>query len=274
MTALALEDAHLWYETAGEGRSLVFVHGGWLDGTAWQPQVERFAREYRVVTLDVRGHGRTGATDRGRYSIELFTDDLEALCAHLGLERPILCGLSLGSMVVQEFCARHPDRAAGAILAGALRSMPPVDLPPGAKPFLSPTPALSASLSVAGPRATFRSLLGAVRATTGRRWLSVDPSVRASAMNAVGDVPRSEFRKVFDALYRYDPPALDGVTTPTLVIHGDHETPLVDSQGAEIARAVDDGRRLVLENAGHLVNQDRPGAFNDASATFLESLPP
>ncbi len=97
----------------GRGPSLVFVHGGWLNGRTWRSQVEHFADEYRIVTVDVRGHGYTGSTDPKRYSVELFADDLEAVCAELDLERPIFCGLSLGSMVVQEYLARHPDRATG-----------------------------------------------------------------------------------------------------------------------------------------------------------------
>ena len=276
MAELALEDGRLWYETHGReaSRTLVFVHGGWLNGTAWQPQIDHFVDEYRVVTLDVRGHGKTGATDADRYSIELFADDLEALLAHLEIERPILCGLSLGSMVIQEYLHRHPetDAVAGAILGGAVRSMPPVDLPPGAKSVLSPGPALATSLAMTGSKTTFRSMLQAIRATTGREWLSVDPDVRAAALEAVGEVSRAEYRKVFDALFRYDPPSLAGVEAPTLVIHGEQEAPQVKRQGERIASAVLEGRHVTLENAGHLVNQDRPDAFNAVSASFLGGL--
>ncbi|RKD97620.1 alpha/beta fold hydrolase [Halopiger aswanensis] len=294
MAELTLEDGRLWYETHDpsrtRGQPLVFVHGGWLNGTAWNPQVEHFADDYRIVTLDVRGHGQTGATDADRYSIELFTDDLEALLSHLEIERPVLCGLSLGSMVVQEYLHRHagagtvPDSSsgadatsngtapAGAILGGAVRSMPPVDLPSGVKPFVSPGPALGTALSLTGPKTTFRSLLQSIRATTGQQWLSVDPEVRAAAMDAVGEVSRAEFRKVFDALVRYDPPELTGVDVPTLVVHGEQEAPQVKRQGAQIASAVADGRQVTLEKAGHLVNQDRPTAFNAVSEDFLHGL--
>ncbi|MFC6988538.1 alpha/beta fold hydrolase [Haloplanus sp. GCM10025708] len=92
--------------------------------------MDRFAEDFRVVTFDVRGHGRTGVTDRRRYSIDLFAADLRRLLAHLELDRPLLCGLSLGSMVVQSYLDRHPEDARGAILAGPVRSMPPVELPP------------------------------------------------------------------------------------------------------------------------------------------------
>ncbi|QCW03951.1 alpha/beta fold hydrolase [Natrinema pallidum] len=273
MAELELADGTIWYETSGDGPPLVFVHGGWMNGRAWDPQVERFADDYRVVTLDVRGHGETGSTDPDEYSIGLFTDDLEALLSALDLERPTLCGLSLGSMVVQEYLDRHPDDTAGAILGGAVRSMPPIELPAGLKSFWSPLPALSMSLSVSGSKGTFRSMLSSIQATTGQRWLAVDPAVRAEAIEAVGDIPSTEFRKIFDALYRYDPPALTGVETPTLVVHGEQEAPLVKRQGRQIAAAVADGDQRELAGSGHLVNQDRPLAFNAIAADFLDRLP-
>ncbi|ELY44513.1 alpha/beta fold hydrolase [Natronorubrum sulfidifaciens] len=271
MATLSLDDGTLWYETRGDGQPLVFIHGGWMNGQAWAPQVERFADEYQVVTLDVRGHGKTGATDPSQYSIELFTDDLEVLLSELDLEAPILCGLSLGSMVAQEFLDRHPDRAASAILGGAVRSMPPVDLPTGLKPFLSPLPAVTTSLSMMGPETIFRSLLVSIQATTGEQWLSVDPAVRAAAMDAVGEISRDEFRKVFGALYRYEPSDLSHVETPTLVVHGEQEAPLVKRQGRELVSELA-GEHLELPNAGHLVNQDRPNAFNTEAAAFLEPI--
>ncbi|WP_226040942.1 alpha/beta hydrolase [Natrinema sp. DC36] len=273
MAELELDDGTIWYETTGDGPPLVFVHGGWMDGTAWEPQIEHFADEYRVVTLDVRGHGNTGVTEPDQYSIGLFTDDLETLLSRLEIERPILCGLSLGSMVVQEYLNRHSDDTAGAILGGAVRSMPPVEMPSGVKSFWSPMPALATSLSVSGSKGTFRSMLYSIQATTGERWLSVDPDTRADAIDAVGDIPSAEFRKIFDALYRYDPPELSGIETPTLVVHGEQEAPLVKRQGRQIASAVADGTQLELTESGHLVNQDRPRAFNAAATDFLEDLP-
>ncbi|MFD1564608.1 alpha/beta fold hydrolase [Haloarchaeobius amylolyticus] len=271
MATLEVDDGTIYYETSGDGQPLVFVHGGWMDGSAWEPQVDHFDDEYQVVTLDVRGHGNTGATDVDQYSIELFTDDLEALFSHLEIERPICCGISLGSMVVQEYLDRHPDRAAGAILGGAVRSMPPVELPTGLKPFWSPLPAVSASLSMTGSAGTFQSMLQSIQATTGQRWLSVDSAVRAEAIDSASDIPSAEYRKIFDALYRYDPPELTGVETPTLVVHGEQEVPLVKRQGAQIAAAVATGARVELADSGHLVNQDRPRAFNATAADFLDT---
>ncbi|APX98121.1 alpha/beta fold hydrolase [Natronorubrum daqingense] len=270
MAELALEDGHLWYELQGTGRPLVFIHGGWSNARAWAPQVDRFADEYQILTLDVRGHGNTGATDSERYSIERFTDDLERLLNDLDLEQPVLCGLSLGSMVVQEFLNRHPNDVAGAILAGAVRSMPPLEVPNSTKALFSPTPAIAASVALSGSTATFRSMCGSIRAATGGDWLSVNPEIRRDAIAAVDDIDEAEFRKIFDALYRYNPPDLS-VDTPTLVVHGGSEAPLVKRQGRRLVAGLPRGERVEIPDSGHLVNQDRPAAFNTTCATFLES---
>lgn len=272
MAELQLDDGTLWYQDIGSGAPVVFVHGGWMDGDAWRTQLEHFADEYRAITLDVRGHGRTGATDARRYSIDLFVDDLERLLAHLEVDRPVVCGLSLGSMVAQAYLHRHPEAVAGAVFSGPIQSMPPVDVPAVVKPFVSPMPALEASLSLKGSRATFRSLLHAARATNGGPWLSIDPSTRSRVIDDVGGVPRDEFRKIFGALYRFDPPTLEGVSTPTLAVYGDRESPLVKRHGRRIAADVDDGEWTELRDAGHLVNQDNPTAFNRALGEFLAGV--
>jgi pimeloyl-ACP methyl ester carboxylesterase len=268
MGHVQLSDATLWYDAVGEGPPLVFVHGGWSSAEAWTPQVESFATDFRVVTVDLRGHGRTGATDRRRYSVDLFADDLEAILDHIDAREPILCGLSLGSMVVQTYLDRHPERARGAILAGPVRSVPSVEFPAW-PPLASPLPALSASLSTVGSAATFRSLLWANRLPVGDPWLAVDPSVRSQAIETAGGVSPSEFRKIFDALYQFDPPALSGVSTPTLVVYGDEESALLKRQGEQILAAVERGEQAVVPEAGHLVNLDDPEAFNAACSRFL-----
>lgn len=274
MATLALDDGTLWYEETGEGAALVCVHGGWMDAEAWRPQVEHFADDYRVITMDLRGHGDTGVTDRRRYSVDLLVDDLERLLAHLDVDRPILCGLSLGAMVVQSYLDSHPDGAAGAVIAGPVRSMPPIDLPRGLKSVVSPLPAIAATASTVGTTATFRSLLCSIRSTTGRPWLSVEPSVRSQAVDTVGDVSPDEYRKIFGALYEFEPPDLSRVETPALVVYGDHESPLVKRQGEQLAATVARGTRREIADAGHLVNLDSPAAFNAACAEFFAGLDP
>jgi non-heme chloroperoxidase len=270
MAALELDDGSLWYEERGAGTPLVFLHGAWMSGDAWEHQLDHFAEEYRVVSLDSRGHGRTGGTDPRRYSIELFADDLEALLAHLEVDRPILCGLSMGNMVIQEYLSRHPDGPAAAVLGGPVRSLPPVALPQSLKALTSPAPGLATSLSLGGTEATFRSMLRSIRTVTGEPWIAADPAVRSRAIEAAGELSRSEFRKVFQALYRYDPPDLSDVLAPTLAVYGRGETSLVKRQGQQLADSVARGAVQPIPGAAHLVNLDRPAAFNATVEAFLD----
>ena len=272
MTSLELENGSLYYDVTGAGDPLVFLHGGWMNSDTWAEQVDRYAGDYRVITMDLRGHGRTGVTDPSRYSIDLFADDLEALLAHLDVSEPIVCGLSLGNLVAQEYLARHPDRPAAAILGGPARSMPPVEVPAWTKFGTYPEAGLRTTLSLTGTKGTFRSMLSSIRAATGSPWISVDPEIRAQAIEDAGAISQREYAKIFGALYRYDPPALTHVETPTMAIFGEGESPFVKRQGRQIADAVEQGAVRSIPDAAHLVNMDNPTAFNAALDEFLETV--
>jgi len=274
MPTVQIEDGTLWYEETGTGPPLICLHGGWQDHRSWQSQVDRFADEYRVITVDLRGHGRTGSTESRRYSMDLFADDLDALISMLNVDHPILAGISAGGMVVQTFLDRYPDRARGAVIGGPLQTMPPITLPRGTKQLFSPLPLLSGTLTAVGPKLTFKTLLDSIRMTNGGHWLSLDETVREQSMDAVESISATEFQKIFAALYERVAPTLSHVSTPTLVLYGDEEIPLVKRQGERIARTVQTGTAQSISDSGHLVNQDQSKAFNDACSTFFDGLAP
>jgi non-heme chloroperoxidase len=261
----------LSYDDSGSGPVIVFLHGGWLSAESWKPQRERFGEEYRIVAPDLRGHGRTGPSEARQYSIDLLADDLDSLLSELEIERCVICGLSLGSMVAQAYAARHPERVRGILLAGAVQTFPPVAVPQAMKSLFSPLPMLGSSLAFAGSGTTFRSLLSSIRPLTGGPWLARDPEVRAAALDTVDEMQRDEFKKVFSALYRFRPPTLDGLSVPARVVYGEHEAPPVKRQSRDLARALGSDR-YKISNAAHLVNQDNPGAFNNVLAGLLEEV--
>lgn len=261
----------LAYDDDGSGPPLVFLHGGWLSAESWAPQRERFGEEYRIIAPDLRGHGRTGPSEARRYSIDLLTEDLDVLLADLGIDECVLCGLSLGSMVAQTYAARHPDRIRGLLLAGAIQTFPPVTIPTGMKRLFSPMPMIRASLTFAGGGATFRSLLSTIRPLTDGPWLARDPDVRAAALETVDRMSEAEFRKVFSALYRFEPPALDDLSVPARVVYGEHEAPPVKRQSKRLASALDADVYRVA-GAAHLVNQDNPDGFDRVLSGLLDEV--
>ena len=110
-----LDGFEMYYERHGtQGEPLVLVHGYTGDVSDWQHQIEGFAASHRVLVMDHRGHGRSGAPrDRESYTVERMSDDVEALVAHVGMGRYHLVGHSMGGMVAQEIALRSEGRPAG-----------------------------------------------------------------------------------------------------------------------------------------------------------------
>src|SRR6185436_13829592 len=88
----AINGGRLYWEAAGEGEPLVFIHGFTLDTRMWDDQWDVFAARYRVIRYDVRGFGQSTVPD-GPFSHQ---DDLRALMDYLGVDRFHLVGLSMG----------------------------------------------------------------------------------------------------------------------------------------------------------------------------------
>ena len=102
------------YDVHGSGdRVLVLVHGLLMNRRMYETLAPEIAsRGYRVVTVDLLGHGRSDRlAERQTYSMTAFADQLLALLDHLELEAPVVGGTSLGANVGLEFAAHHPDRA-------------------------------------------------------------------------------------------------------------------------------------------------------------------
>jgi pimeloyl-ACP methyl ester carboxylesterase len=109
----------LYYEDAGRGRPLVMAHGFSATARMWEGQVAAFRERYRVITYDARGQGRSEApADAAAYSQPIMVEDLRQLIAHLGLDRPVVCGLSMGGNVVLNLALAHPEAVAGAVVCG------------------------------------------------------------------------------------------------------------------------------------------------------------
>ncbi len=94
---------------------LLFVAGWCCDHTAFQPQFDYFAQTHAVTAYDLRGVGQSDQPAQG-YSIPDLADDIAALCAAVGIERPVVVGHSLGGMIAVELGARQPALARALVL--------------------------------------------------------------------------------------------------------------------------------------------------------------
>lgn len=130
---VAVEGGTLYYETRGSGPPVVLLHGGGLDHTMWDPQVEALARSYRVIRFDARGHGRSTA----RMPPFSMTEDVRRVLDHLGVERAHLVGLSMGGGMAFDFATAYPARTITLTLVSTSGPPPGVPIPPGSPPQLT-----------------------------------------------------------------------------------------------------------------------------------------
>lgn len=112
-----INGASLYVEEQGTGDPLVLVHGGFVSSAMWAGVAPLLAAQYRVITFDSRGHGRS-TNPGGTLLYEQFADDTAALIEALELDRPFVGGWSDGGEAALQFGSRHPGRARGLIAGG------------------------------------------------------------------------------------------------------------------------------------------------------------
>jgi pimeloyl-ACP methyl ester carboxylesterase len=126
MPYTALDGLRLYYERAGTGEpELLFVHGWCCDRTAFRPQFEHFAQTHVVTALDLRGCGESDRPADG-YTIPDFAEDVAKFCAHVGIDKPVVAGHSLGGMIAVELAARYPSLPSALVLVdpGPINPLP------------------------------------------------------------------------------------------------------------------------------------------------------
>ncbi|HSB61630.1 MAG TPA: alpha/beta fold hydrolase [Vicinamibacteria bacterium] len=137
-TVPSFDGVPLRYEAAGQGSpAVVFVHCWTCDRRLWDHAAARLARERRVVTLDLAGHGESG---RGRraWTIEAFGEDVKAVVEALALDRVVLVGHSMGGPVILEAARRLPGKVAGLVPVDTLQNVEDRPSPEQVAAFLAP----------------------------------------------------------------------------------------------------------------------------------------
>src|SRR6185369_3177599 len=107
--------AKLYYEVAGQGHALAFVHAWIADNTMWDGQFAEFAKHYRVIRYDNRGFGKTEPVD-AEFSAR---EDLHGLLKFLGVERTYLVGCSNGGGISIDLTLEHPELVDALVTVGS-----------------------------------------------------------------------------------------------------------------------------------------------------------
>jgi 3-oxoadipate enol-lactonase len=261
MPSATIHGSAIHFESQGDGPAIVFVHG--LGGTSnvWHAQRATLSRYMRVVTFDLAGSGRSDKSKK-TYSIDGWADDIAGLMDHLGLHDAVVVGHSMGTVIVQKFAAKYPQKAKAIVLAGALVEL----TPPGKEAFTKRAETVESQgmIGVAD-----QVLLGALSPGTRERNPALAGLVREMLLSNCPTCYAGHCRALIAGSARADQPR---IACPTLLVVGDQDpvTPLAMQR--QIAAAIANSKIRIVPDTAHLTMLETPGAFNTILLEFVAGI--
>ena len=261
--SLRTRDGRFSYEAAGDPQltPLVFLHGIGGAARAWRGQLELFGERYHAIAWDMPGYG--GSAPLASPSIATFADALQDFLGEVGAIRPIVVGHSIGGMVVQQWLVKYPREAAAVVLAQTSPAFGKADGD-------WQTAFIEARLGPLDRGETMASLAPVLV----RELVGDDPDTNGMdiARDCMASVPETSYRASMLALLGFDQrKALADIEVPTLVLSGSKDRNAPAPMMAKMATYIPSATYVELDGVGHLVNLERPKAFNAALDQFLRA---
>lgn len=245
------------YSVQGKGEpALVFIHCGSCDRNVWENQVPVFAKQHRVVTIDLPGHGESGQ-DRKNWSIESFADDVNTVITKLKLKRVVLIGSSMGGPIVIEAARRVPDRVVAIVPVDTLQNVeykvPPQQL----------------AVVVKQLRADYKTTMTGLM---NQMFFSANTpvAVKNRMISEVTARPPELSIRILEGILAYDvAPALGKIKVPIRAINSD-----LNPTNLEVNRKyAPQFDAAIIKGTGHYPMLEDPQRFNEMLAKTLRDLP-
>ncbi len=257
--AVSKDGTPISYEISGTGEpTLVFVHGWSCDARYWRAQAPVFSKKYRVVFLDLAGHGNSGMS-RTKYTMGAFGEDVRAVAEATGSHSVILIGHSMGGSVIAEAARLMPDRVIGLIGIDTLEN---IEYPMTREELKKMIDPLEKDFQ-AGTRQFVQVMISPEASPQLREWILSDmsaapPRVALSAMNEMmTQYITGEAAKIFEA-----------IRMPVVTVNGD----LWPVNHEANRRHMLSFEAIVLKGTGHFLMMNRPDDFNRALEKAIQKL--
>ena len=240
---------------------IIFIHGFPFNKSIWNMQIEALKDKYRVIAYDIRGHGNSdpGIDD---FFIELFVNDLFRLIEKLGIEKSILCGLSLGGYIALNAVLKYPDRFEGLILNDTQCIADTLEIKENR------CIAIIDIKEKGVERYADEIIKKLFAAETHTKKKNVVTEVREMIINT----PKQSLCNTLHALAERKETCnqLPEINIPVLIMVGkeDKITPIAAAQ--QMHESIRDSKLKIIQHAGHVTNLENSIAFNFQLAEFLE----
>ncbi len=249
---------------------VLLLHGGGQTARTWDLPCLMLRRDLHCIALDQRGHGDSEWSYGLEYSPDAHAEDIEALLDHLGIDRAVIVGMSMGCLNGLHFAARRPDRVRGFV---AVDAGPWVQLEGGRR-----ITDFMAGATFLGSLDEWIEYAMRFNPRRDRRLL------RRSLLHNLRQLPdgsltwKTDRRRPFDLesmhqrLEDLRARVLPEIRSPTLVVRGGESDVFFDEDAERFANALPDASWLRVEGAGHSIQGDRPGPLVEAIRGFLAGL--
>lgn len=235
----------MYYEIHGEGEPLLLIHGGTAAGAeAWELQIATFAKEFRVIVPDTRGHARSSDTDEP-FSYAQMAADFIALLDWLKIDRVHVVGHSDGARIGLYMAIHHPERIGKLVAAGGK-----FRVDGSTEEDLANTESLSVE-TYPPPVAE-------------RFYLRVSPNPERFPQFL------AKIRELWLTQPNYTLEELAQIKAPTLILQGDRDQSIRMEHAQELAAAIPGAQLYIMKGVGHLTPVERPEEFNQIVMDFLQ----
>jgi 3-oxoadipate enol-lactonase len=259
MPSAKINDVQLYYELHGaDGKPVVlFLHGLGSSVRDWELQLPAFADDYRVLLIDMRGHGRSDKP-QGSYTMSLWARDTIALLDQLKIDKVHLVGLSMGGMIAFQMAVDCPERIQSMVIANSgpaviARTMKE-RIGIWMRFFIVRVMGMRKMGETLAPRLFVDPDQENLRQTFANRWAENDKRAYLNSLRAIVGWTVED--------------KIGQIKIPTLVLVSDMDYTPISLKEAYLAK-MSSAKLQVIPNAHHAVSSERPEAFNDAIKQFL-----
>ncbi len=251
------------YHEQGSGVPVVFLHAFPLSRMMWAPQEAALASQFRIITIDLRGHGESDAP-LWHYSLDQAADDVRGLLDHLSIRQAIFVGLSMGGYILFAFYRKYAEYVKGLVFADT-KAQADTDEGKRARFEMAQVAYKQGTSAIADimiPKlvspATVRTKPELVR--------QVRTMIEGNQVSGIaGDLMAMAERP--DSV-----PLLKRISCPAQVIVGELDLPTPPSDGQFMADRIPGARLAIIPGAAHLSNLEEPALFNELVRSFVENV--
>jgi len=268
---LKVDDDKIFYETAGNGPVIVFIHDGLVHSEIWESQFSFFSKDHMVVRYDRRGYGKSSAAT-GNFSNK---DDLHKLFSHLKIDNACLIAMSSGGRLAIDFTLQYPGKISSLVLVGAV-----VDGFPYTQHFFTRGGHLPSGLKTMEQRIAYYIfddpyeiyIENKKAKQKADRLLKKYPPKRHHGSTKA---KQSQSRNKDGTNPETAKPAyqrLNEIKIPTLILVGEFDIPDVHAHAGAINAGIKNSRREIISHSGHLIPLEQPMIVNNKVKEFLDKL--